>query len=279
MRCVSQDKYYYRYPTGEVRARWAAGGGPRALAEEPALDSAEAAEVPGEARDTEGLAGSAEEGPVPPPAELPRAPPRPSTGEQSPPPSHSSKGSTGEFPSNWDRGVSRRQSRKEGNSPGCWCAGRRNPADCGHHRRRSASSLCRLHRMHRRRDPWPLQALGLSQQLPGALHRGVPCRRALGSVEGWLVTPRRVLPVCGPTAQRLSHVSSGNPGHCPSLIPWDLLSERGIRSPTISLEVTGSPLLFQFSPTEMKFLSYRSHRFSQSTHQWVFYTHSIVQPS
>lgn len=21
-----QDKYYYRYPTGEVRARWAAGG-------------------------------------------------------------------------------------------------------------------------------------------------------------------------------------------------------------------------------------------------------------
>ena len=48
----------------------------------------------------------------------------------------------------------------------------------------------------------------------------------------------------------------------------------------VVLKVTGSPLLFQFSPTEIKFLSYKSHCFSQSTRQWVFlYIHSIVQLS
>lgn len=68
-----------------------------------------------------------------------------------------------------------------------WALG--NPADCGHHRRRSASSLCRLHGCWRR-TPWPLQALGLSQQLPGALPR-VRAERSSGVCGRLgLVTPR-----------------------------------------------------------------------------------------
>lgn len=52
-------------PHGEVRAS-AVGGRAAVVAEELGWFCREAA-VPGEARDTEGLSGSAEEGPVPPP--------------------------------------------------------------------------------------------------------------------------------------------------------------------------------------------------------------------
>lgn len=170
-------------PHREVRAQgWAAGGRAAAVAEEPALvlpRGCGTQERPG----TQRLSGSAEEGPVPPPLSCPV--PSSSTGEQSPPLTQL-QGSTVGFPSNWDRGVSpwtEMTVQERETVLYCWCADAGTLLTAGIIAGVQQFLVPWLHGCWRR-DPWPLQALGLSQQLPGALHRGSRAGGALGSVEG-----------------------------------------------------------------------------------------------